>query len=263
MTVMFERLELENYRLFCGRHSMEFSPRLTSVRGESASGKTTLAEAIAWVLCDDIDVRCVGPRLGRDRLNAELGGAGEANVAVSIRVEQTPITVTRRVGGLRHAAWNHIFPPFIASLFFSSHVRERVVERASWLLERFDPRDRHAVPGLFSEMYARLRGTGDGDVEVAVEPFSVRPMPESAQGQALINVSLAWAMAKASRAGLPFIYDEPLGVFDLEHRRSVEEHLLRGGDQVVVLGREGIPAEREYELEASEQVAMTSLRGVK
>ncbi len=259
MTITLERLELCNYRLFAGRHVIDFAPGLTSIRGDHASGKTTIAEAIAWVLCDDPDARYVAPMLGRERLNGELEGHGDAMAAVSIRVEKTPITVTRTLGGGRHAAWNHHFPPFIAPLFFSSYFREDAVGRAPHLLRRLEARDRRAVPGLFEEMHARLRGTGDPEVTLRLEPFAVRSMPESLQGRTIVNLALAWALAKASRAELPFIYDEPLGIFDLEHRRRVEEHLLRGGDQVLALSRESIPAARHYEIEASEFIAIASV----
>lgn len=61
------RLELENFRNFYGRHSVEFSCDthlpITLLVGENGAGKTTLMNAIHWVLTDSLTSRLSNPDL--------------------------------------------------------------------------------------------------------------------------------------------------------------------------------------------------------
>ena len=48
------RLELENIKSY-GRAAFDFAPGITAIRGENGAGKTTIIEAVAWVMFDMLD----------------------------------------------------------------------------------------------------------------------------------------------------------------------------------------------------------------
>jgi chromosome segregation protein len=100
-----KRLELQGFKSFAPRSTLEFSPGITAIVGPNGSGKSNVADAIRWVLGEQ-SMRLLRGKKSDDVLFA--GGQGRAaaqmaevtlvldNTAAWLPSERTEVTATRR-----------------------------------------------------------------------------------------------------------------------------------------------------------------------
>jgi chromosome segregation protein len=103
--VYLKRLELQGFKSFAPRTTLEFSPGITAIVGPNGSGKSNIADAIRWVLGEQ-SMRQLRGRKSNDIIFA--GGQGRApmqmaevgllldNSASWLPSEHTEVTATRR-----------------------------------------------------------------------------------------------------------------------------------------------------------------------
>ncbi len=90
MTHAISRLELENYRLFQGKHTFEFATssdaHVILIRGPGASGKTTLIEAIKVCLYDETGVDRFQPLVSHPIVE-EAGSDERVSGSIAVTIE--------------------------------------------------------------------------------------------------------------------------------------------------------------------------------
>lgn len=246
--ITYIRLDLRNFRQFLHAQSVDLAPLpgrpIIEIVGPTASGKSTLVEALAWALSGDKALRRTVPASDDPRTNCEATAEdGPTDARVTLRDGSGE----RRVG---HE--NPSVPSWIAPLLFDSEARLRVLDDASDYLDHLDPDSRAAVPGLFDEMRARQ--------EIPAGDRHALSMAEIERA----GLAYSWAITRASGLRFPFVLDDALETHDAAGRRIVVEGLLAREHQAILLTRHHIPeAEpwiaRRLEIGSSEFIAMSTV----
>lgn len=98
--MILKRLELENFRQFSGKTTIDFSTEternVTIIMGDNGAGKTTLAQAFLWVLYGDTDFK-IKELINRDvRNNLGQSEAALVRVQLLVAVDGKDYRITRK-----------------------------------------------------------------------------------------------------------------------------------------------------------------------
>src|SRR5581483_3950890 len=219
--IRLKRLEVQGFKTFATRTTLEFAPGITAIVGPNGSGKSNLAEAVRWVLGEQSSKLLRGRR-GEDVIFA--GGQGRAPMGmaeVSLLLDNA--------AGLLPAEFAEVA---ISRRLFRSGEHEYLINRQRVRLR--DVVDLLSRAGIAQAGHSVI-GQGMVDLALSLRPEERRALFEDAAGLRRFQAKQAEAAAKLSetRANAARVADlvaelEPRVIYlQRQARRAQDEARLR------------------------------------